>query len=170
MIISAQHRSYALALRHLRELRRKYPSAELLSRRNARGRYSSRGQFYEFEVTEETQQKIELVLHFDYSSTAARDLLRFQVHVIGPGNVSDDEALRVVREHFTKGGKYPKGWREKAIYWGHVQPWEDVERPIGDDFRVQGLRDMVIAGGEGTVARKRTIKTRRRAAKRKAKK
>lgn len=173
MIIQAQHRNFALATRHLRELRKKYASAELLSRRNARGRFSNRGQFYVFEVTEATQDKIELVAHFDYGSSKAKDLLRFQVHIIGPADASDDEALRVIREHFSEGEAYPKGWRQKTIYWGHVMSGEDdgeVEKEFDrDDERQAHLARLAIGGGERKVSRRIAVKKNRRAGKKKAK-
>ena len=165
MIITAQHRNYKLAMRHLAKLRREYASAELLSRRNKRGQFSCRGQFYVFEVTKETQDKIELVAHFDYGSSKARDLLRFQVHIVGPGDVSDNEALRVISEHFEEGKSYPKGWKQKTIYWGHVMPEssDDVEHEyVREDARQTYLARLAIGSGERRVSRRRTIKKNRR--------
>jgi len=84
MIIVGNHRSAALAQRHLRELRREHKGStvEIISRRNASGRYSGRGQYFWFEVTKLPTNQIELVAHFDYSSRKAKRLLRFQVHII----------------------------------------------------------------------------------------
>jgi hypothetical protein len=175
MIVVGYHRSAALAHKHLLALRREHRDAtvELIGRRTAKGRYSSRGRYFWYEITKH-ESKIELVLHFDYGSSRARDLLRFQVHVIGPGNAADDEALRIVRSHFSEGKRFPVGWRQKTIFWGHSRPGDesDVERDYskGDDSRIDRLAEIAIGGGEGKVSRRTTVKTRRRAGKKRAKK
>lgn len=50
MVIHSRHRNYKLALRHLRELKRKHGQAKIIARRNSQGRFSKRGQFYTFDV------------------------------------------------------------------------------------------------------------------------
>jgi hypothetical protein len=173
MIIDAQHRNYRLALRHLAALRHQYGNAELLSRRNARGRFSQRGQLFQFEVREDTGKRVQFVLHFDYAGGKAKDLLRFQVHVSGPEDVSDDEAIRIIRDNFGGDEKpLPKGWRRRSIYWGHISegsaPDETVKRKVKDD-REKGLQRLAIDFGKASVAnRKITARKNRRAGKSKA--
>ena len=169
MIIVGQHRNERLALRHLRDLRREYAPrpVELLSRRNARGEYSARGHYFWFEVGDEPEKRIELVAHFDYASTKAKDLLRFQVHILAPGSVTDDEALGVISDHFNQGKKYPQGWREKVIYWGHVKDaGSDQGLPHKynrKDPAELHLARLAIGGGERKVSRRNPVRTRRRA-------
>lgn len=178
MIISARHRSYALALRHLAALRRQHPKAsvEIISRRNASGKFSKRGIYYQFEVIEhEPIGKLELVLHFDYGGSKATDLIRFQVHITAPGDTDDEEALRIVRDHYTPREKesWPKGWKETKIFWGHARGDGDVHREFDpEDERQRYLRRLAL-GGEAKIARKSAIKTRgnsRKKKKRKSKK
>jgi hypothetical protein len=170
LIIVGKHRSAALAARHLSALKRQYPDSrvELIARRNGAGRYSSSGHFFWYEVTK-LEEKIELVLHFDYASPKDSRLLRFQVHVTAPGATDDDEAIEVVRQHFTSKKKWPKGWRQRSIYWGHVLPGtpEEVRRKYDPEEHAH-IRRITFAGGEGTVTSRRAIKKNRRPEKRKA--
>jgi hypothetical protein len=121
MIIISHHRSKALAHRHLLALRRKYARADLLSQRNAEGRYSSGGQTFVFEVQEKAEPQIEVVIHFDYGSRDPKGdhLIQFQVHLFAPGTETDKEIIGAIRDH-AEGLPYPKGYREKTITWGHA--------------------------------------------------
>ena len=73
--IFSQHRSMALAFRHLQALRRQFPAPDFFvrieARRNARGRFSGRGQFFTFGLyelereEEEEEEEIEYAGAFD---------------------------------------------------------------------------------------------------------
>jgi hypothetical protein len=161
MILTAHHRSESLAARHLTALRRKYFRVNLISRRNANGTYSERGHTFVYEIEEKKPKKrIEVVLHFDYGTQKGHDLIRFQVHVFGPATATDAQFIRAVRQR-SAGDPWPKGFSKKAIYWG-----QDEKRT---DYISTKLRKAAIAGGSATVARKRAVRSNRRA-NRKAKK
>jgi hypothetical protein len=149
MIIHAHHRSKALALRHLAALRRKYGSAELLSRRNAAGRYSKRGQFYVFEVREKAKKpgRTEYVIHFDYGTKSKKkgdQRIRFQVHVWGPQGATDREAIEAIKAR-TEGAPWPAGWSHKAIYWG-----KGTKPATRTDWQNRDLFKTAILGGEAS--------------------
>lgn len=60
MTIIGHHRSADLAERHRRALEQEYNApVEITSRRNAAGRYSSRGNTFTFEVTEPEDDFVE---------------------------------------------------------------------------------------------------------------
>lgn len=69
--IVGHHKRLDLAIRHLRALQREYPDAKIISRRNEKGRYSSRGNTFMFQYSEEIEippeefEEIELVGGFD---------------------------------------------------------------------------------------------------------
>lgn len=168
LIVVSHHRSEALAARKHADLARLYPQASvtLLSRRNARGAFSERGQTFVWEVIER-EKRIELVLHFDYGDEGGRDLIRFQVHVFGPGKATDAEAIAAIKQA-NRGEGWPKGWNKKAIYWSKPNSRDRRERQT-DPIR-PSLRRAALAGGEARmVARKTATPKRRRInAKRKA--
>jgi hypothetical protein len=155
MIIHSHHRSEALALQHLAALRRKYASAELLSRRNALGRYSSRGRTYVFEVQEKKKKpgRTEYVIHFDYGTKDKKKgdrRIRFQVHVWGPASTPDPEVIEIIRGR-TEGLPWPSGWRHKAIYWG--KPKGDAQICVHrTDWENSDLFKTSILGGESSPA------------------
>jgi len=163
MIIESCHRSERLALRHLAQLRREYASAEIISRRNRRGRFSKYGKCFQFEVQEATGEQTEIVLHFDYAGGKDNSrIIRFQIHIIGPADVSDAETLRVVRDHFTQKKAYPKGWKEKSIHWGarrDPEPDRDYNPKIE---REKYLAYLAFSGEGRTISRKITAKKNRR--------
>lgn len=172
MIIVGHHRSATLAQRHLRALRREHKgsSVEIVSRRNASGRYSGRGQYFWFEVVKLPTDRIELVAHFDYASTKAKDLLRFQVHIIGPSKTTDREALEVIVNHFSDEEPYPRGWKEKIIFWGHTRGDGDVEQEYNADDSLQThLAKLAILGGERKVSRRNPVRKNRRTGRKAAK-
>jgi hypothetical protein len=155
MIIYAYHHNKGLALRHLTALRRKYESAELLSRRNASGRYSKRGQFYVFEVREKKKKpgRTEYVIHFNYGTLDKKKgdrRIRFQVHVFGPQGASDREAVEIIKDR-TNGAPWPSGWSHKAIYWG--KPKGDAQLCVHrTDWQNRDLFKTSVLGGESSPA------------------
>lgn len=155
MIIQSQHRSLALALRHLSALSRKYDSAELLSRRNARGEYSRRGQFYVFEVeTKKKKKRTEYVVHFDYGSVSkqkGKRLVRFQVHVFGPCSSKADDVIDAIRE-FNSSEEWPRGWSHKTIFWGHPRNEDEDACVWRKDPISEELREAAIDGGTAKLA------------------
>lgn len=103
----------------------------LLSRRNARGHYSERGHTYVWEVFEKPKgNRIEIVVHFDYGTKKAKNLIQFQVHVFGPSTATDAECVEAIRR-FEKGEK-PQGWKWKEIFWAHP-PKFDPAGPIEEE-------------------------------------
>jgi hypothetical protein len=162
MIVNGKHRNTELALKHLKALQRQHPNAtvEIISRRNALGRHSKNGQYWYFEVTEHKLRE-EYVVHFDYGSRRANDLLRFQVHVTGPG-ASDEVALAEIRDHYANGTRWKKGWREKVIYWGHVPegsgPQETVERDFSES--PSGLLSDAANRGYSNLSQRKKIRGR----------
>jgi len=157
MIVSGQHRSRALANRHLRALQRQYGDARIISRRNSAGRFSKRGQYYEFEVREKTGKGLEFVVHFDYGGGRKRNLITFQFHVFAPGGVTDEEALQAIRDR-AAGKKWPSNqWRARMLEYSRN----------GKDFKKRpkmpkGLLDTAVQGGEGRVTRRDSIRLNRR--------
>ena len=94
--------------------------------------------------------RIEYVLHFDYGSRKAHNLIRFQVHLIGP-RVPDREAIEVARQ-WERTGHVPSGWTQRAIYWGHPRGTEDVgEKPTA---RTANIEATVLNVGRAKVRRK----------------
>lgn len=168
MIVISHHRNAALAARKRADLQRANPdsSVTLLSRRSAGGRFSSRGQTFVWEV-QPKNKKLNLVLHFDYGDQGRGKLIQFQVHVEGPGDVSDAEAIEVIQKAATD-GYYPKGWRERAIFWskgGTRYNVNGAEKPLPGTLVRWG-----IEMGEGSVESRRSPAKSNRRAKRKAKK
>ena len=151
MIIISHHHNADLADRKRGDLEARYPNSrvELISRRNERGWFSDNGHTFTWEVTP-TQKEIELVVHFDYGSNAGpkKDLIRFQVHVFGPGNATDAEAIRAIRQA-NQGEGFPDGWRKRAIYWGHPPKTKRQTKPLPSS-----LRRTALAAGEARVVRR----------------
>lgn len=130
MIIITHHRSRKLADRNRRQLEKKYFIVRLDARRNDKGRYSTGGHTFVWEVFDKPKGKrIEIVLHFDYGSTKKKNLIQFQVHIFGPSESTDSEAIAAVRK-FERDEK-PKGWKWKEIFWAH--PPKSAQGPIDDD-------------------------------------
>jgi len=168
MIIESRHRNYNLALRHLAALRREYPHAELLSRRRADGRFSNRGQFYQFEVREaETGKGIEFVAHFDYGGGKKRNLITFQLHIFAPEGTTDDEALQAIRDR-ANGQPWPsRQWQSRMLeYQSGVKPFR---KNAGANKLPQGLVNTGVAGGEGSIVSRRDSVRSNRRGRRKAK-
>ena len=167
MIIISHHRSAALADRKRRDLEARYPESrvELLSRRNEKGWFSNNGHTFTWEVTP-TGARLELVVHFDYGSEKSKNLIRFQVHVFGPGNATDAEAISAIRQA-NKGEGFPKSWRKRAIYWGHPPKSENQTKPLPSSLR----RTAIAAGAASVVAtRQITARSNRRAGRKAEKK
>lgn len=164
MIISSQHPSAALAERKRKTLEKRYFIVRLLSRRNAAGRFSKRGQHYEWEVFDKPKGKrAEFVVHFDYGSGRTKNLIRFQVHVLGPQEATDEEAISAIRAF--ERGERKRGWTWKEIYWSH--PPKSVQGPIDDEGeeadRLRGVRRAAIgAPDEVSVTRKNSVRRNRR--------
>lgn len=167
MIISSQHHSAALASRKRRELEKRYFIVRLLSRRNAAGRFSKRGQHYEWEVFDKPRGKrTEFVVHFDYGSGRKKNLIRFQVHVLGPQDATDEEAISAIRAF--ERGERKRGWTWKEIYWSH--PPKSVQGPIDDEEeddeesdKLRGVRRAAIgAPDKVSVTRKNSVRRNRR--------
>lgn len=152
MVINGRHRSAAHAERHRKELERKHGFAAISARRNDKGRFSSRGRNFTFEV-EDT--KVEYVVHFDYGSKKESNLIRFQVHIEGP-EASDRDAIDAIKK--IEKGETPEGWRVRKIRWGHP-PHRAKNRPDATTARVQ---PSAIFGGSADVSRKTPIKQHRR--------
>jgi len=116
-------------------------------------------------VNEKKEPRAEYVVHFDYASKRDKHTtLRFQFHVFGPGDVSDEEIIEAIHQG-ASAGHYPKGWRERVIYWGRVQKDSDtrVTRRITPD-ELELSRQNVMGGSAKVIAR-----TNRRSKKGKAK-
>ena len=58
----------------------------------------------------------EFVVHFDYGSKRKGNVIRVQVHLIGPANASDREAIAATREFFEH-EEEPAGWKVRVIKW-----------------------------------------------------
>lgn len=169
MIVISHHRSAALTDKKRRSLQHANPESQfnLLSRRNARGRFSTNGHKFVWEV-QPKNKKLNLVLHFDYGDQGKGKLIQFQVHVEGPGETSDADAVEIIQTAALE-GRYPKGWRERAIFWskgGNVRYHVNgAEKHLPSSLVRQG-----VAMGEGSVESRRTSTKSNRRAKRKAKK
>lgn len=150
MIIISHHRSLDLADRKRHALLLKYASVELLSRRDAAGRYSSRGRTYIWEVRpkEKKPKRAEFVIHFEYGAKSKKkgdQRIRFQVHVFGPSGASFDDAIKAIRKR-NQGEAWPEGWSKKAIYWTKPrQPDKHRTDPLPSH-----LRQVAIAAGGAT--------------------
>ena len=105
MIIITHHRNAKLASHEQRQLEKKYNIVRLESRRNSLGHHSKRGRTYVWEVFKKPEaEEIEIVLHFDYGNKKAKNLIQFQVHIIGPATATDAECISAVRT-FERGEK-----------------------------------------------------------------
>lgn len=151
-----------MAKRHLTRLRREYYPREvsIVSRRTQSGKFSKRGQFFYFKIGGKIKEpKMELVLHFDYEGGKQKNrLLRVQVHVILPSDVSDDVAISEIKSYYETEGNtsedLPSGWKIKTIFWGkpEIGSEEDVDRPL--TRRETYLAEIATAHGVSRVARK----------------
>lgn len=164
MIIQSHHGSAALASRKRRELEKRYYVVRLLSRRNGRGQYSASGHTFVWEVFNKESGRTEFVVHFDYGGERGKNLIRFQVHVIGPEGATDEEAISAIRK-FERGEK-PKAWKWKEIYWAHPKAFSP-QGPIEEDEKAEELLQAVRRGAIGSpnsvsVARKNTVRINRR--------
>lgn len=118
-IIYGKHRSRTLAERHARDLSRKFDAPfEIIARRRADGRYSTRGHFFTFEEQEPTEEKVEYVLHFDYGKKRRGNPIDVQVHLRGPNN-ADDKEVKTCYKEWWETGNLPRGWSVRAIAWQH---------------------------------------------------
>lgn len=164
MIIQSHHQSAALAERKRSELEKKYFIVRLLSRRNDKGNFSNRGHNFIWEVFDKPKGKrIELVLHFDYGDEGGKNTIRFQVHVFGPSEATDSEAISAVRK--LEKGERPKGWKFKEIFWSHP-PGHTPRGPIGEEDAeklASARRAAIGAPSEVRVTRKNPISRDRRA-------
>lgn len=175
MIIVGQHRNLRLAKRHLAQLRRDYaPQAvRIVSRRNAAGVFSVRGQFFYFRISKvQEPERVELVLHFDYQGGKENSkILRIQVHVIIPYGFSDGEILDRLQKDYQSGKEHenlPDDWEIKKITWGKVISGDSetkVTRPIEE---AKYLADIAIPAAQRrkvlsrTRARKPSVRENRR--------
>lgn len=149
MIIIGQHRSQALADRHLRDIRREHPDSTVqeTSRRNARGRFSMRGHFFTFEVIDHPE-KLELVAHFDYGGGRKSNLIEFQLHIFAPRGTSDEDAIKTIRQR-ARGVPWPKGWKAKTLrYASGTKGWRANK---GKDKLPKGLINRSISAGDGAI-------------------
>lgn len=166
MIIITHHRNAELASRKQRQLEKKYNIVRLESRRNSLGHYSKRGRTYVWEVFKKPEvEEIEIVLHFDYGNKEAKNLIQFQVHVIGPATATDAECISAVRA-FERGEK-PEGWKWKEIFWAH--PPRKGKRVEGKEKALRGVRRAAIGTPASvSIVRKNSV-PKPRSPKRKAK-
>lgn len=152
--IVVQSRSRELAERRARDLRRKYDAekVEIIARRSASGRYSERGQFFTIRIT--PKSATEYVLHFDYGSNkkGKKQLIRFQLHLVGPNDATDAEAI-AVGIAIDLGVQSVEKWEFKTITWGH--PPKPATNPWSEELR--DLYDTATEVGAKSVARKTKI-------------
>jgi len=88
----------------------------------------------------------EFVLHFDYGSKKARNLIRFQVHIFGPKGAKDKEVLDAVKG-WEKTGELPKGWKQIAIDW--TRPPKKRKHSVTS--AMAGVERSALLGGKATV-------------------
>ena len=165
MIINAHHRNYSLALQHLAALRRDNPGqqVELLSRRNAAGRYSTRGRSYQFEVIGEkpTGEGIEFVAHFDYGSKKKGSVIEMQLHIFVPEGTTDNEALQAIRDR-ALGKPWPsKKWKARMLEYKSGK--KGLRKNEGANKLPKGLVNSAMAEGSGRVTSRSAIQSNRRA-------
>jgi len=109
------HRSEALAERHRRQLERQYGGVWIIAeRRSQRGYRSRRGRQFRFDQIAE--QTAEYVVHFDYGKKKKGNVIDVQVHLVGPANAADAEAIQAATDLMV-GYDLPQGWEAKVIAW-----------------------------------------------------
>lgn len=113
-LVHAQHKSLALAEAHRRQLANRYaaPTA-IVARQTAEGKFSNRGTHWTFRVQ---RTQTEYVVHFDYKSRRGAHAVDVQVHLLGPSNADDDDAIEAAAR-FMKDQRVPRGWKVKIIGW-----------------------------------------------------
>lgn len=163
MIIVSHHRNAALAERKRRALASEYARVDLMSRRNGDGEFSERGRTFVWEVEKDLPKKLEIVLHFDYGDEGGKDLIRWQVHMFGPGGATDEEAIAAVKEK-NRTGETPKGWKLKSIFW--EKPNSAKRSGPQTDPLNRSLRKAGIAGGAARVVSRRNAVRKHRRTKR----
>jgi hypothetical protein len=164
MIVDSYHRNYSLALRHLAALRRENPGqqVELLSRRNAQGRYSSRGHNFRFEVIGEkpTGKGIEFVAHFDYGSKKKGSVIEMQLHIFAPEGTTDNEALQAIRDR-ALGKPWPsKKWQARMLEYKSGK--KSLRKNEGANKLPKGLVNTTMAEGSGRVTSRVAVSSNRR--------
>lgn len=164
MIVDSYHRNYSLALRHLSALRRENPGqqVELLSRRNAQGRHSSRGRHFTFEVIGEkpTGEGIEFVAHFDYGSKKSGSVIEMQLHIFAPEGTTDNEALQAIRDR-ALGKSWPsKEWQARMLEYKSGK--KSIRKNKGANKLPTGLVNTAMAEGSGRITSRSAIPSNRR--------
>ena len=162
MIVDSHHRNHSLALRHLSALRRENPGqqVELLSRRNAQGRYSYRGHHFQFEVIgEKPSGEIEFVAHFNYGSVKRGSVIELQLHIFAPESTTDDEALEAIRDR-ANGKPWPsKKWRSTLLEYKSGK--KGFRKNQGANKLPKGIINSAVAGGAGRITSRSAIQPNR---------
>lgn len=111
----------ALAERHGAKLARgrNVVSVELVSRRNAKGKFSSRGHFFVFRVKKRKRRPIvkrEYVVRFSYQARKKGTNKLIEIHLEGPNRNDRDKVIAIVIE-WIKTGKIKRFWKVRSIDW-----------------------------------------------------
>jgi len=152
LLVYGQHRSLALAERHRRELERGTGKpVKIIARRNSRGEYSERGQFFTFEVSEKKRQ--EYAFRATYTGSKKKgNSFEAEIHFSAPSGLAKDDALTVIAT-WTETGMLPEDWKEpKAVMWN--------EKEYTEDRDIEVLREVLVATWDSL--EKKIVKRKRR--------
>lgn len=156
MLFYGQHRSLALAERHRRELERETGlPVRIIARRNRRGEYSERGQFFTFQSADKKRE--EYAFRAAYTGSKKKgNSFNAEIHFNAPGGLTGNDALTVIAV-WAETGILPNDWKEpKAITWNHKeyedekdmeilrgvlsQAWDSLEKKVSKKRRLRGGR------------------------------
>jgi hypothetical protein len=112
-VVHGKHRSLALAERHRRALGKNW---RISSRRNAKGKLSSRGHYFTF-TRKRPKKKKRKEYHVNVEYTAlAKNNPEIQISAIGPSGRSRSQVIKAV-EYFLDIGESPRGWDIHVVEW-----------------------------------------------------
>jgi hypothetical protein len=132
-VVHGQHRSFALAERHRRELGKNW---RISSRRNAQGELSARGHFFTFTRKRRKKKKLtEYQINVAYEAARASSSVQVQISAKGPSGKNRDQVIKVVEKKMANSlegledeESDPRGWELHIVFWE-----KKGKRSFGDD-------------------------------------
>lgn len=107
----SHHKRLDLAKRHARKVERETESKVILHRRNAKGQFSKRGQFYTFEIQGQSEYQINMRY-----KPGGKVKAEVQISAQGPAGASREEVIEAVQERQSSGDD-KEGWTVKIVDW-----------------------------------------------------
>lgn len=109
----SRHKRFDLAERHARQIERETGSKVVIHRRNAKGRFDSRGTYYTFYIPGQKEYIVN-VIHSKQSKGSPH--VEVQISATGPAGASRDEVLQAVSNRI-ENDEDDEGWKTKILFW-----------------------------------------------------